>query len=83
MKHAILLLGAATLFQQSVAHPGHGKQWAKKLVEIKERAARPPDGPNDSNELLGDLVAPGPSTEVGKVIVLATMTRDLLTEYRL
>jgi hypothetical protein len=67
MKCTILLWGAATLVQISAAHPGHGKLWAKKLVEIQERATRAPDGPNDSSELLGDLVSPGPSTEVGKV----------------
>jgi hypothetical protein len=30
-------------------------------------AARPPDSPEDSDELLGDLLTKGPVTQVGKV----------------
>jgi hypothetical protein len=62
----ILLHSAlATLIPVALAHPG--QKWAAKLKEIQERAARPVDGPDDSSELLGDLVTPGPSTAVGKV----------------
>jgi hypothetical protein len=30
-------------------------------------AARPPDSPEDSNELLGDLLTRGPQTPIGRV----------------
>ena len=35
-----------------------GAAWKATIADIKARAARPVDGPNDSNELLGDLVSP-------------------------
>lgn len=51
---------------ESLAYPG--SFWKGKLVEIQARATRPAEGPNDSNELLGDLILPGPRTEVGSLI---------------
>jgi hypothetical protein len=64
----LLHTALASLLPLSLAYPG-GK-WGNKIAEIKARAARPVDGPEDSNELLGDLVTPGPSTDVGKVTVI-------------
>ena len=51
---------------ETLAHPGNF--WKEKLPEIQARAARPARGADDSSELLGDLVKPGPRTEVGKLI---------------
>jgi hypothetical protein len=71
MKFNSILIHAAlaTLLPVSLAYPGN--KWAVKLAEIQERAARPIDSPEDSNELLGDLVTPGPNTTVGKVMLSA------------
>jgi hypothetical protein len=65
LKNILLHSALASLIPAALAHPGH--KWAAKLKEIQERAARPVDGPDDSSELLGDLVTPGPTTPVGKV----------------
>jgi hypothetical protein len=46
----------------------YGKEWAKKLAQIKARAARPIDSPEDSNELIGDLETLGATTPVGTTI---------------
>jgi hypothetical protein len=52
---------------ETLAHPGNG--WKDKLkVEIQARAARPAKGNDDSSELLGDLVKPGPRTTNGRLI---------------
>jgi hypothetical protein len=71
MKLINTLLGSV-IFSGAVAHPGN--QWKEKLVQIEaevaRRAARPVDGPDDSSELLGDLVKPGPTSPLGKVLVL-------------
>jgi hypothetical protein len=70
MKFSVILLGSAiaSALPGTLAHPG--SKWAKKMVEVEaeisRRAATPIDSPEDSNELLGDLVTPGPSTPVGK-----------------
>ncbi|KAF2429715.1 peroxidase [Tothia fuscella] len=71
MKLSNLLLGSALASAvPSLAHPG--SKWKETMVEIEaeiqRRAARPANGPDDSSELLGDLVKPGPSTQVGKDI---------------
>jgi hypothetical protein len=63
--NVILHSALATLIPAALAYPGN--KWGAKLKEIQERAARPVDGPDDSSELLGDLVTPGPTTPVGKV----------------
>jgi hypothetical protein len=57
---AILLTGAE-------AYPG-GKM-TKLLDDIKivARGLAPIEGPQDSNELIGDLVTPGPTSPVGQV----------------
>jgi hypothetical protein len=68
MKLGNILLGSA-LASASLAHPK--SKWAERMAEIESevqrRAARPVDGPDDSNELLGDLVKPGANTPIGKV----------------
>jgi hypothetical protein len=73
MRLSALLLGSV-LATSSFAHPG--SKWTKKMAEIEaeitKRAATPIDSPEDSNELLGDLVTPGPSTPVGKVCTPAS-----------
>lgn len=74
MKLSNILLGSA-LASASLGHPG--SKWAERMaeieVEVQRRAARPVDGPEDSNELLGDLVKPGPNTAVGKVNALSSL----------
>jgi hypothetical protein len=55
----------ACLASSTVAHPG--QKWARMLDEIKARAAAPIDSPEDSFEMIGDLVSPGPVTAMGKV----------------
>ncbi len=54
------------LLPSSNAHPG--SKWEQKLKEI--RAAAPIDSPEDSTELIGDLVNGGAKTAVGKVSFL-------------
>ena len=54
-----------TLVAFTLAFPGEG--WKAKLGELRERAAAPINSIEDSNEMLGDLISPGPSTPVGKV----------------
>jgi hypothetical protein len=71
MKWSLAVVALASLIQHAVSHPG--SKWAQKAAEIRERAARPVDGPDDSSELLGDLVSPGPSTTVGKVSISSMM----------
>jgi hypothetical protein len=53
------------LLSSTLAFPGAG--WKRKMEEIKARAAAPITGVEDSNEMLGDLVTPGPVTPVGQV----------------
>lgn len=67
MRFAEVLAGL-TLLTQTLAHPGHGAMWKERLSEIQERAARPVDDPDDSSELLGDLVTPGPTSPVGHIV---------------
>jgi hypothetical protein len=55
--------GLLALLPHIAAHPG----FRKHIAEIQARAAAPISGPEDSNELLGDLISPGPTTDVGKV----------------
>ena len=67
--HLPSLLGTVALLSyipETLAHPGSG--WKAKIAEIQKRGARPADGPDDSSELLGDLVSPGPKTDVGRLI---------------
>jgi hypothetical protein len=68
MKTSDMLASLALLsaVPETLAHPG--SVWKERLAEIQARAARPVDGPNDSSELLGDLVMPGPTTPVGKLV---------------
>ena len=73
----LLHTALATLLPVTLAYPG-GK-WTEKLAEIKARAARPVDSPEDSNELLGDLVTPGPSTPIGQVRVPISRPMVFLT----
>jgi hypothetical protein len=60
VESCLLSLAAVTL-----AFPGNG--WKAKLGELRERAAAPINSVEDSDELLGDLISPGPSSLVGKV----------------
>ncbi|KAF2673131.1 heme peroxidase [Microthyrium microscopicum] len=54
-----------TLLGSTSAFPG----WAKQLEEIKRRdTGGAVDSAQDSTELLGDLVSPGPQTDVGKAV---------------
>jgi hypothetical protein len=62
----LLSISAALSF---VTASPHGAAWAKKLAEIKLKArADAPDGVEDSDEMIGDLVSPGPTTPVGQSI---------------
>ena len=65
MKFTNILLSSA-MATTILAYPGAGK-WKQTLAELQRRAAAPIDSPEDSTELLGDLVSPGPTTPVGKV----------------
>ena len=55
------------LLPSAIAYPG-GK-FAKTLeeIKIKARGISPITGPDDSDELIGDLVTPGPTSDTGKV----------------
>ena len=50
---------------QALAYPGMA--WKNTLAELQKRTAVPADDANDSNEMLGDLVSPGPITPMGKL----------------
>jgi hypothetical protein len=41
--------------------------WTTMMAEIRERAAAPITSAEDSNEMVGDLISPGPTTPVGQV----------------
>lgn len=66
MKFSTILFSSAAV--SIVAASPHGAMWSKKLAQIKARAIRPIDSPEDSFELIGDLASPGPTTPVGKQI---------------
>lgn len=68
MKFMNIALSSA-LATTILAYPGAGK-WKNTLSELERRAATPIDSPEDSNELLGDLLTAGPTTPVGKVCKL-------------
>jgi hypothetical protein len=70
MKFTNILFSSA-IASTILAYPGTGK-WKQTLAELQRRAATPIDSPEDSNELLGDLITPGPTTPVGKVCLLKT-----------
>jgi hypothetical protein len=53
--------GLSVVLPYVTAYPGLGKQ----MAEIQARAAAPIMGPEDSDELLGDLASP--TTPVGQV----------------
>jgi hypothetical protein len=81
MRFSSILLSSAivTFIPGTLAYPG--TEWKQKLSELQERAARPVDGPDDSSELLGDLVTPGATTPVGKVLPSQCyQLRSLLTK---
>jgi hypothetical protein len=59
--HASLM----ALLSSAMAFPGEG--WKAKMAEIKARGAAPVNSVEDSNEMLGDLISPGPVTPVGQV----------------
>jgi hypothetical protein len=63
---------AALTFVAASPHAAHGEKWARKLAEIKLKARFVPsnvdDSGEDSFELIGDLVSPGPTSAVGKSI---------------
>ena len=68
--HSTLVqLCLATLLSSSVAFSGEG--WRAKIAEIRARAAAPITSAEDSNELIGDLVTPGPTTPIGQVLILS------------
>ena len=60
-----LLLALAILSGFSLGFPGGN--WKASIAKIKARAAAPITSPDDSNELIGDLLSPGPTTPVGQV----------------
>lgn len=79
MKFINILLSSA-LATTILAYPGAGKgagKWKQTLAELQRRAATPIDSPEDSNELLGDLLTPGPTTPVGKVCFSRTLQRHV------
>jgi hypothetical protein len=55
----------AILLPGVFAYPGG--RMAKTLQEIKARGLAPIDSVEDSNEMIGDLVSPGPTTPIGQV----------------
>jgi hypothetical protein len=68
MKYLEVWIASLAILPYSViSYPG-GK-FKEAIAEIQARAAAPITSPNDSNELLGDLVSLGPSTTVGKVFI--------------
>jgi hypothetical protein len=60
-----LLLALTMLWGFTFAFPGGN--WRASIAEIRARAAAPITSPDDSNELIGDLLSPGPNTTVGQV----------------
>jgi hypothetical protein len=70
MKFTSVLFGSAVLGLVAASPRGSAErlEWKKKLAQIKERALLPPDSPEDSFEMIGDLVSPGPTTPVGQLV---------------
>jgi hypothetical protein len=72
MKNLQLLFGVLSVFF-AVSSGFGGRKWNATFAEIRKRVndlPAPIAGPHDSDELLGDLVRPGPRTQVGQVIVI-------------
>jgi hypothetical protein len=63
--HILVHICLMVLLRSTMAFPGAA--WKTKMAEIKARAAAPITSVEDSNEMLGDLVSPGPVTPVGQV----------------
>ena len=59
------LMASAMTASFTLAFPGGN--WKVAIQEIKARAAAPITSPDDSNELIGDLLSPGPNSTVGQV----------------
>jgi len=70
MKFSTILYSSAAIGLVAASPQGSAEksQWTKTLAQIKERALLPPDGPEDSFEMIGDLVSPGPTTPVGELV---------------
>jgi hypothetical protein len=54
----------ASILQTSLGYPAG--EWNAKFQEIQARGVDPNTGPNDSSEMIGDLIYPGAITPVGQ-----------------
>jgi hypothetical protein len=80
-----LFLGIISVFSLTAnAFPGWNN---RTLLELRKRAnltsqvdqgISPIRGPYDSDELLGDLISPGPSTRVGQVSLYSLLGRSAI-----
>jgi hypothetical protein len=64
-----LLAVIASLLKTTTSYPAGG--WTALMNEIRQKGIDPNTGPNDSFELIGDLISPGVTTPVGQARRLA------------
>jgi hypothetical protein len=59
----------AVIIPTVIAYPGGKMMKTLAEIKIKARGLSPITGPEDSSEMIGDLVTPGPTTTIGKVSI--------------
>lgn len=62
-----LLLASAVAARPGSKWAGKFKELQQAAVEFDKRAPSAIRGPNDSDEMIGDLASPGPQTAIGQV----------------
>ena len=75
MRYSLIGAAFAAIIPSVLAFPG----MEKAMTDIKARAAAPIASVEDSNELVGDLISPGPNTPVGQVSIATLNKRN--TDY--
>jgi hypothetical protein len=60
----LLLAAIASLLKTATSYPSGG--WTALMNEIQQKGIDPNTGPNDSSEMIGDLISPGATTPVGQ-----------------
>lgn len=79
MRFSTIFYASATLSfvtASPTSHAAHGRQWARKMAEIRARADNIDDSGEDSFELIGDLVSPGPTSKTSKTIANILLGND-------
>ena len=64
----LILVAIASLLKTTTAYPSG---FTALLNEIRQKGVDPNTGPNDSSEMIGDLISPGATTPVGQASLVA------------